>query len=224
MNYTYCETLMWHALAPAAFRYLSGQEPGMDVAALKRRSKQIYREMAARTPDIGSLTENPLRICLVGGMLWLSIYEAVEGRMSEECFAGMVDASMQAPLVKAAFRGKAKTAFTLKAQQNRAAVAARTDAKGSPFQWDTEVILGRDAEEYTIIYHQCGLCALGRQEKLPQLVPYMCALDIMSVDWMGGRLYRTKTLASGGDCCDFYICKKDSRWDADRRMAEQGKM
>ncbi|MCM1194223.1 MAG: hypothetical protein NC389_17595 [Acetatifactor muris] len=82
MNYTYCETLMWHALAPAAFRYLSGQEPGMDMAALKRRSKQIYREMVARTPDIGSLTENPLRICLAGGMLWLSIYEVMDGRQA----------------------------------------------------------------------------------------------------------------------------------------------
>ena len=73
---------------------------------------------------------------------------------------------------------------------------------------NAEVIFGRDAEEYTILYHQCGLCALGRQEGLPHLVPYLCALDTMSVDWMGGRLYRTKTLAAGGDCCDFYICKR----------------
>lgn len=39
----------------------------------------------------------------------------------------------------------------------------------------------------------------------------------MSVDWMGGQLYRTKTLAAGGDCCDFYICKKGSRWDKERQ-------
>ncbi|MCM1096871.1 MAG: hypothetical protein NC427_02270 [Ruminococcus flavefaciens] len=68
-----------------------------------------------------------LRICLSGGMLWLSVYEAMEGRMSEERFAGMVEVSMQAPLVTASFRGKAKTAFMLKAQQKRAG-----------FQWDVE--------------------------------------------------------------------------------------
>lgn len=45
------------------------------------------------------------------------------------------------------------------------AMEGRTDAGSSPFQWDTEVILGRDAEEYTIIYRQCGLCALGRQNR-----------------------------------------------------------
>lgn len=44
----------------------------------------------------------------------------------------------------------------------------------------------------------------------------MCVLDTLSVEWMGGVLYRTKTLAGGGDCCDFYMCKKGSKWDAER--------
>ena len=173
--------------------------------------------MVSRTPEIGSMTKNPLRVCMTGGMLWLSVYKAVEGRMSEEHFEGMVNASMKAPLVQKSYRNKAKIAFTLKAQKKRMAFAARTDAADNPYQWDAEVILGRDADEYTILYHQCGLCALGRQEGLSHLVPYMCALDTMSINWMGGRLYRTKTLATGGDCCDFYICKKDSRWDKERR-------
>lgn len=214
MTYTYCELAMWHIMMPAAFRYLSAQEPDWDIPALKRNSKQIYRKMVARTPDIGPLTKNSLRVCLTAGMLWLSVYEAAEGNMSEERFGGMVDASMKSPLVQKSFRDKARTAFTRKAQQKRAAEAARANAApGGPFNWQTEVVWGRDAEEYTVLYHQCGLCALGRQEGLSHLVPYMCALDTMSFDWMGGALYRTKTLASGGDCCDFYICKKGSKWD-----------
>ena len=217
MTYTYCERLMRAAIAPAAFRYLASLEPGWDISALKQRSRRIYRQMVSRTPDIGSMIENPLRVCLTGGMLWLSIYQAAEGKMSEKCFEGMLNASMRSPLIIAAFRGKAKTAFTLKAQYKRAATASLADADRNPFQWSAEVILGRDVEEYSILYHRCGLCALGRQEGLTHLVPYLCALDTMSVDWMGGRLYRTKTLATGGDCCDFYICKKDSRWDKERR-------
>ena len=208
MNYTYCERLMWVAIAPAAFRYLARQELGWDISALKQLSKQIYRQMVSRTPDIGSMMENPLRVCLTGGILWLSIYKAAEEKMSEKCFEGMVSASMRSPLVVAAFRSKAKTAFTLKAQQKRATVAPLANADRNSFQWNAEFIFGRDAEEYTILYRQCGLCALGRQEGLPHLVPYLCALDTMSVDWMGGRLYRTKTLAAAGDCCDFYICQK----------------
>lgn len=217
MTYTYCERLIWAAMAPAAFRYLAKQEPGWDISALKQRSRRIYRQMVSRTPEIGSMLKNPLRICLTGGMLWLSIYQAAEETMREPCFEGMVNASMRSPLIVAAFRGKAKTAFTLKAQQKRASAASLADADGNPFQWKAEVLFGRDAEEYSVLYRQCGLCALGRQEGLSHLVPYLCALDTMSIDWMGGRLYRTKTLATGGDCCDFYICKKDSRWDKERQ-------
>ena len=217
MTYTYCEAAMWHIMMPAAFRYLSETELDWDIPALKRRSKQVYRQIVSRTPDIGSMTKNPLRVCMTGGMLWLSVYESAEGRMSEERFEGMVNASMKSPLVQKSYRSKAKIAFTLKAQKKRMAFAARTDAASNPYQWDAEIILGRDTDEYTILYHQCGLCALGRQEGLSHLVPYMCALDTMSIDWMGGVLYRTKTLAASGDCCDFYICKRDSKWDRERK-------
>ena len=37
---------------------------------------------------------------------------------------------------------------------------------------------------------------------------------------VGGVLYRTKTLAAGGDCCDFYICKKKSKWDTEHKRGE----
>ena len=78
MTYTYCERLMWTAIAPAAFRYLARQELEWDISALKQRSMQLYRQMVSRTPDIGSMMKNPLRVCPTGGMLWLSIYKAAE--------------------------------------------------------------------------------------------------------------------------------------------------
>lgn len=221
MRRSVCETMIWLAMTPAALRYLREAEPSWDIPSLKQKTGETYRQMIARTPGIGSMAENSLRICLAAGMLWLSIYEAAAGKMSEERFKGMVEASMNAPLVKASFTGKAKNAFTLKAQKKRAANAVRANAgPGGPFNWKTEVILGRDPDEYTILYRQCGLCALGQQERLFHLVPYMCAVDTLSVDWMGGRLYRTQTLASGGEQCDFYICRQGSQWDKGK-MVEQ---
>lgn len=218
MQYTFCEKLMWFALARPSFRQLEKTQPQWNTPAFRRKAQAIFREMTTRTPDIGSLKENPLRICLSGGMVWLSIYKAAEG-MDENTFADMVSGSMDSPLIRAAFKMKKKTAFTLKAQQIRKASSERTNllSRDNPFQWNAEVILGRDADEYRINYCQCGLCALGRQEGLERLVKHMCVLDTMSIDWMGGVLYRTKTLANGGDCCDFHICKKDSPWDREAR-------
>ena len=117
MTYTYCEAAMWHIMMPAAFQYLSETNSDWDIPALKRRSKQIYRQIVSRTPDTGSMIKNPLRVCMTGGMLWLSVFEAAEGHMSEECFEGMVNASMKTPLVQKSYRSKAKIAFTLKAQK-----------------------------------------------------------------------------------------------------------
>lgn len=47
----------------------------------------------------------------------------------------------------------------------------------------------------------------------PELIKYMCQMDYISIDMMGGVLYRTKTLATGGDCCDFHVVKKGSKMD-----------
>ena len=84
--------------------------------------------MVKRIPSIGGLTSNSRHTCLVAGMIWLSVYEAAEGRMGESCFAGMVKAGMESPMVKASFTGKAKTAFTRTAQQKRAVKAVRDNA------------------------------------------------------------------------------------------------
>lgn len=222
MNYTYCERLMWHALTPAMFHYLRAHEPTWDLSALKKQSKKEFCDMVSHTPDIGSLKENALRICLSAGMVWLSVYKAADGKMSDVRFSEIVNASMATKLMKISFQSKGKTTFSLVGQQKRAANAEKSNALSkSPFNWRTEVILGRDADEFSVLYHQCGLCALARQEGLMRLMPAMCVLDIQSVEWMGGVLYRTKTLAEGGDCCDFYICRKGSQWDLEKQQSLQ---
>lgn len=219
MKYTCCEEIMWHLMAPGSLRYLSKR--GKKIPNLKEKAKAVYHQMVARTPSIGGPGGNSLHICLAAGMVWLSIYEAVEGGMDDADFGAMVEAGMTRPMIKMFYQKKAKSTFTLASQQKRVDNAMRDNAApGGVFNWQAEVILGRDEEEYTILYRRCGLCALGRQEGLPQLVKYLCALDTMSIGWMGGSLYRTKTLAAGGDCCDFYICKKDSKWDNEKKRGE----
>lgn len=122
---------------------------------------------------------------------------------------------MKAPIIVKAF--SAKNPFTKKAQMKKEKSVIRdNNASDSEFNWKTEYIKGRDEEEYTIIYKQCGICALAKKLNHPELVKYMCALDTLFVDMISGVLYRTKTLAEGKDCCDFYICKKGSHWHLKR--------
>ena len=60
MQYTISEKLMWLALAGRCFQYLEEIAFHTD----RKRAGRIFRQMTARTPDIGTLSENPLRICL----------------------------------------------------------------------------------------------------------------------------------------------------------------
>ena len=212
MKNSICEKLVWLGLSPTIFKFIKKNHKDIDINALKKKSKKNYREMIARTPDIGSMSKNSLRIPLAGGMLWLSIFDAMKGKMASEDFKKMVDATLQAPLLKLSFQSQ--NVFSLKAQKRSLERSkAANSASNSEFNWNTEFIPGRDKDEYITVYHQCGLCALGRQEHHEDLIPYMCDMDYSSVKLMGGVLKRTGTLADGADRCDFYICKKGSKWD-----------
>ena len=212
MKYTFCEKVLWYAMNKTIINFLNIKHPNWDIKLLKSNAKKRYKEIVTDLPDIGRITKNSVRICLSGGALWLAFYETCEEKITDEEFGEMVEATMKAPIIVKAF--SSKNPFTKKAQiKKEKSVKRDNKASDSEFNWNTEFIKGRDENEYTIIYKQCGICALAIKLNHPELVKYMCALDIMSVDMLGGVLHRTKTLAEGKDCCDFYICKKGSRWD-----------
>ena len=212
MKISLCEKIMWYALSPTIFKFIEQYWEDIDIQSIKRLSKGNYKAMISRTPDIGSFRKNTLRIPLAGGMLWLSVYDAMEGKMNEEQFGEMVSATIEAPMLKKNFQ-KQKP-FDIKTQKKKIEKnKVANSASDSEFNWNTELILGRDEDEYTVIYHRCGLCALGKQEHHEELIPYMCKMDYETIAMTGGVLKRQGTLASGADCCDFYVCKKGSKWD-----------
>lgn len=212
MKNSLCEKIMWYVLSPTIFQFIKQYWKDIDIKNVKRISKRNYKDMIKRTPEIGSLRKNPLRVCLTSGILWLSIYEAMEGKMDQEQFGEMVSATMEAPILKKNFQKQ--KAFDIKTQKKKIEKNKIANAvSDSEFNWNTELILGRDENEYTVIYHRCGLCALGKQEHHEELIPYMCKMDYETIAMMGGVLKRKGTIATGADCCDFYICKKGSKWD-----------
>ena len=212
MKNSLCEKIMWYALSPTIFQFIKQYWKNIDIKNVKRISKNNYKDMIKRTPDIGSLRKNPLRVCLTSGILWLSIYDAMEGKMNQEQFGEMVSATIEAPMLKKNFQKQ--KAFDIKTQKKKIEKNKIANAvSDSEFNWNTELILGRDENEYTVIYHRCGLCVLGKQEHHEELIPYMCKMDYETIAMMGGVLKRKGTIATGADCCDFYVCKKGSKWD-----------
>lgn len=103
MKNSICEKMIWYALSPTIFRFIEQYWKDIDIKSIKRLSKDNYKAMISRTPDIGSFKKNPLRIPLADGMLWLSVYYAMEGKMNQEQFGEMVSATNRSSYVKEKF-------------------------------------------------------------------------------------------------------------------------
>ena len=212
MKNTYCEKLMWLATKSTIEKFMKAEFGDSDMRAFKKRFRNQYRQILSEVDDIGPFTKNPLRINLTGGVIWLAAYESCDGKMDEELFSKMITAIMCSRLYKA-FYGSSNP-FVMKKQcrkaENLKAANALTD---SDYNWHSDYRVGRDENEYFNTYTRCGLCTLGKRRGHPELVPLMCQTDFISIDMMGGVLYRTQTLAMGGTCSDFHVVKKGSKWE-----------
>lgn len=48
---------------------------------------------------------------------------------------------------------------------------------------------------------------LGKRENCFEFVPCLCNMDERNYRNEGGQLHRTKTLAQGDECCNFYVTR-----------------
>ena len=69
--------------------------------------------------------------------------------------------------------------------------------------WVVDVLPKCDAYDLGYDYHECGICKICRDEGCFEIAKYLCRLDFIMADMMGVKLVRTKTVADGGDFCDF---------------------
>jgi hypothetical protein len=66
--------------------------------------------------------------------------------------------------------------------------------------------------DYGFDYIECGGCKFLNQQGVPELAPFLCAVDKVASEIMGWGLARTMTIADGFTKCDFRY-KKGGRTD-----------
>ena len=89
----------------------------------------------------------------------------------------------------------------------------------SSYNWQAHYKQGKVDEEFTLYYTRCGLCQLARERGHLDLLPVMCLTDYIMFEAMGVILHRDKALASGDDCCHYYMTKPGS--GAEKRWQEE---
>jgi len=217
MHYCIMDRIMWHFMQGTCLKAVRQEKPTWDYKWLRKEAKKRFREIVEETPSIGSYSENSLKKNLNGGMIWLAIYEVAHERYGDEMnidlYEKMCRASISMPLMLK--MAKKMKIFTEKAQQAKIKRTERENAIQSPFNWQAQYVVGKADEEFTFFYTRCGLCELAKRRGHLDILPAMCRTDYILIEAMGAILHRDKTLASGDDCCYYYLTKPGS--DAERR-------
>ncbi len=221
MKYTLIDRLMWHFMQGTCYRVLQEECPKWDYRLLRKEARKRFREIVLSTPSIGSYRQNSLKKNLNGGMVWFAIYETARERygsqMSLPLYEKMCRASISMPMM---LRMASKTKpFTRKYQEGMIKRSERENRIDSHYNWQASYKQGKTDEEFTLYYTRCGLCELARKRGHLDILPAMCKTDYITFKAMGVILHRDKTLASGDECCHYYMTKPGS--DAEHRWQEK---
>ncbi len=87
-------------------------------------------------------------------------------------------------------------------------MAAKSQLRKYPGAAVVEFIEGNGQDfDYGIDYVECSTCKFLAAQGAMEMAPYICAVDKPASELLGWGLSRTKTLAEGGERCDFRFKK-----------------
>ncbi len=177
--------------------------PELDIKLFRKRLKKEYKAMVKRTPGVGSMKENPLAIVMYMACFGLSYYKAGEEKISEETFAKMIDTVCKSDTMKKYYQGR--YVFDDKNIEKYRKIHENSKKRKYELDWVGEFDYRPEVPEFYLTYHECGICKLAKKEGLGHLVKYMCVMDYPSIEYMKGKLLRSKTLGNGDPICDFHV-------------------
>lgn len=165
--------------------------------------KNEYKETILRTKDIGKAQ---LLSSYLMGAYFIALCRK-SGLTPDENYDCLVNGLLGSKLFHK-FMGTADTYFDPKRTAQRKEWSKESHLKKYENDWVVDILDKTDDYELGYNYHECGICKLFKDENCFEWAKYMCKMDWVMADMMGLDLKRTKTLAEGGDFCDFRYSRK----------------
>lgn len=178
-----------------------------------KRSKPLYRRLVQEAPDIGS--GNPMAYNELFALAFVAPYIASGKEIAPETVQEMMRQSLVH--VKWFFsrtdlntpRGKAENKKSIMAymkwytpeKEMLYPASFKVDLEGQPYE---------GACYYRIT--RCPICAYCKALGVEELMPLLCDLDHLMIHLQHGVLHRRQTIASGGECCDYFITGDKEVW------------
>lgn len=173
---------------------------------IMKKSKKIYRELVKQADDIGD--DNPLAYNELFALAFVAPYIASEKKILLATVQEMMRRSLYH--VKWYFsktnlntdKGKAENKKSIMKyakwytaeKEKQYPTSFKIDFEGKPYE---------NACYYRIT--RCPICIYTQKLGVSELMPLFCELDNVMITLQHGVLHRNRTIASGGEYCDYFI-------------------
>lgn len=171
-----------------------------------KQAHSVYKKLVAEADDIGE--DNPMAYNELFALAFVAPYLASEKRISPQVaqemmrrslyhvkfYFGMVD--LNTPKGKLANQKSILkyVKWYTPAREKQYPASFKVDFVGKPYE---------GACYYRIT--RCPICAYCKKLGVEELMPLFCELDEVMIGLQHGVLHRRQTIASGGECCDYWI-------------------
>lgn len=196
----------WKMIIPLVKKELVRRFGKEEAASLIQKTDAVYRDMLNRADDIGK--DNPMASNLYEGLLFLALWEAADGKISIDDLREITRAVMQFPAMKLVglFVNANRSGLEkLEKRMHKNAEWLEVHPQYKGVSWDFNFDKTRHSEGFYYHFTRCPLNDFARREGYIEVLPVMCEIDLLSAELMHAKLIRKQTLASGGDCCDYWF-------------------
>lgn len=189
-------------------RYCDKYFPG-EADTLTAKAAPIFDRLMHETPDMGG-KDNMMRSNMDITAAFFAYYEASDHLIGGEAILTLIDWLAEDYRWLGFFTDMNRHRYVRKlyyrVYSKHAAAVAEHKARG---EWTGtwSIAINPDNREEGICYHMtnCPLLAFVRRHGYEELMPYVCRFDFIFERFLHARLIRTRTEATGGDCCDYWF-------------------
>lgn len=196
----------WKMIIPLVKKDIVKRFGKEGAASLIQKTDSVYRNMLNRADDIGK--DNPMASNLYEGLLFLALWEAADGKISVDDLREITRAVMQFPAMKVVglFVNANRSGLEkLEKKMHKNAEWLEVHPQYKGVSWDFNFDKTKHSEGFYYHFTRCPLNDFARREGYLEVLPVMCEIDLLSAELMHAKLIRKQTLASGGDCCDYWF-------------------
>lgn len=196
----------WKIIIPLVKKDLVRRFGKEEAASLIQKTDAVYRDMLNRADGIGK--DNHMASNLFEGLLFLALWEAADGKISVDDLREITRAVMQFPAMKLVglFVNANRSGLEkLEKRMHKNAEWLEVHPQYKGVSWDFNFDKTKHSEGFYYHFTRCPLNDFARREGYIEVLPVMCEIDLLSAELMHAKLIRKQTLASGGDCCDYWF-------------------